>query len=199
MPRWRRDSIFGDGPRAPLDRNGRARFRFLVEAHHRAGRLTRAARDVALALLQRHGQDGRLDPSHATVAEDAACCERTVRRACEALHGLGLLRWVRRLLRDGPYVEQTSNAYELMPAGATVPAMRIGDGQNGRETRLKFDSPLLSPRGGERKTALKGVATALQRLGTALRGGSGEPSPEQMDAEARENAARQLRALGVGL
>jgi hypothetical protein len=44
---WRRDSVFGDGRRAPLDRNGRARFRFLIRAHRRARRLTRAGLDWA--------------------------------------------------------------------------------------------------------------------------------------------------------
>jgi hypothetical protein len=43
---WRRDSVFGDGPRVPLDRNGRARFRFLIHAHRGARRLTRAGLDV---------------------------------------------------------------------------------------------------------------------------------------------------------
>jgi hypothetical protein len=47
MPRWRKNSIFGDGPRVRLDRNGRARFRFLARAHRDAGRLT--ADDVAVA------------------------------------------------------------------------------------------------------------------------------------------------------
>ena len=46
MRRWRKDSIFGDGPRQPLDRNGRARFRFLVRMHRGANRL--AANDVAV-------------------------------------------------------------------------------------------------------------------------------------------------------
>jgi hypothetical protein len=73
---WRRDSVFGDGPRAPLDRNGRARFRFLIHAHRRARRLTRAGLD------QRLGENGRCDPSQATLAADAACCARTVQRAC---------------------------------------------------------------------------------------------------------------------
>jgi hypothetical protein len=49
--RWRSNSVFGDGPRAPLDRNARARFAYLLDAHHRAARLTRAARDVGRALL----------------------------------------------------------------------------------------------------------------------------------------------------
>jgi hypothetical protein len=54
------------------------------------------------------------------------------------MRDLGLLRWQRRIVRDGAYVEQTSNAYELTPAGAATPlpsgCTRIGDGQKGRQT-----------------------------------------------------------------
>jgi hypothetical protein len=137
---WRRDSVFGEGQRASLDRNGRARFRFLIHAHRRARRLTRAGLDVGEALVKRQGEDGRLDPSYATLAKDADCCARTVQRACDAMRGLGLLRWMRRLVRNGPYVEQTSNAYELTPASAaaTLPvgSTRLGDGQIGRRTNF---------------------------------------------------------------
>jgi hypothetical protein len=46
----------------------------------------------------------------------------------------------RRLMRNGPYVEQTSNAYELTPAStaATLPpgSTRLGDGQKGRQTNF---------------------------------------------------------------
>jgi hypothetical protein len=84
------------------------------------------------------GEDGRLDPSYAVLAQDADCRVRTVQRACDAIRDLGLLRWTRRLVRNGPYVEQTSNAYELTPAGAAAPppsgSTRIGDGQKGRRT-----------------------------------------------------------------
>jgi len=141
MPRlhprpWHRGSIFGDGPRAPLDRERRARFRFLLSAHHRAGRITRAARDVGEALVTRLGTDGRCDPAHATLAEDAGCCDRTVRRATATMRDLGLVRWTTRLVRADWRAEQTSNAYELMPSAA-APVPRCG-GQSVRET-LKVD------------------------------------------------------------
>ena len=51
MPKWRRDSIFGDGPRHPLDRNGRARFRFLARQHRASNRLTACDLDVAEVLV----------------------------------------------------------------------------------------------------------------------------------------------------
>jgi hypothetical protein len=137
---WHRGSLFGDGRRAPLDRNGRARFYYLLNAHMRARRLTRAGRDVGRAFLHRLDEDGRLDPSYAVLAQDADCSVRTVQRACDAMRALGLLRWTRRLVRNGPYVEQTSNAFELTPA--TVPvtlppnSTRLGDGQKGRPTNF---------------------------------------------------------------
>jgi hypothetical protein len=138
---WHRGSVFGDGPRVPLDRERRARFRFLLNAHHRGGRLTRAAKDVGDALLRRLSAEGRCDPSHDTLAADAACDARTVRRATVSLRALGLMRWTTRLVRVGWRAEQTSNAYELVPAIATPPAEmrapRCG-GQSVRET-LKVD------------------------------------------------------------
>ena len=138
---WHRGSIFGDGPRVPLDRERRARFRFLLNAHHCGGRITRAARDVGEALLRRLSAEGRCDPSHDTLAADAACDARTVRRATVSLRALGLVRWTTRLVRAGWRAEQTSNAYELVPSVATppagMPAPRCG-GQSVRET-LKVD------------------------------------------------------------
>ena len=130
---WHRGSLFGDGPRVPLDRERRARFRFLLSAHHSGGRITRAARDVGEALLRRLSGDGRCDPSHDTLAEDAACSARTVRRATASMRALGLVRWTTRLVRAGWRAEQTSNAYELVPSAA-APAPRCG-GQGVRETR----------------------------------------------------------------
>ena len=134
--RWRSGSVFGDGRRVPLDRERRARFRFLVDQHRRARRLTPTAELVGTALLKRLGVDGQCDPSHATLAADVGCSARTVGRATATMRDLGLLRWDQRLIRSGWRTEQTSNAYELVPAA--VPAMvlplpRCG-GQSGQET-----------------------------------------------------------------
>ena len=108
---WHRHSVFGPGRRRPLDREGRARFRYLLNTHHRARRLSRAIRDVGEALLRRLGTDGQCDPAQATLAQDAACCGRTVRRAISRLRDLGLLDWQLRLIRAGWRVEQTSSQY----------------------------------------------------------------------------------------
>jgi len=142
---WHRGSVFGDGYRRPLDREKRARFRYLLNAWHRGGRLTRAARDVGEALLRRLGTDGQCDPCHATLANDAGCCDRTVRRATSSMRDLGLLRWQTRLVRAGWRAEQTSNAYELVPALAAPPVLpraRCG-GQNVRESQNVLIQPLL--------------------------------------------------------
>ncbi len=114
--KWHRDSIFGTGPRLPLDRNARARFLFLAQLHRRPGRLSVAALGVAQYLIRLLGADGRLDPSHATLAALARVHIATVKRALRRLADLGLLRWQRRLVRDeatGWRTEQTSNAYVL--------------------------------------------------------------------------------------
>jgi len=142
---WHSGSDFQAGPRRPLDRNTRARWIWRVEAERRAGRLPALQADCARYLLKFLGQDGRLDPAHATIAEMAGASERTVRRALAALAACGLLRWVRRLVsvpwpqggRGARRVEQTSNAYEvLLPDPvATRPAIAFNSGgQNGRET-----------------------------------------------------------------
>lgn len=141
MPRshprpWHRGSLFGDGPRRRLDREQRARFRFLLRAHARVGRITPKAEWVGNALLKRLADDGRCDPSHDTLAADAACSARTVGRATVLMRALGLLRWQARLVRSSWRAEQTSNAYELVPT-ATQPGPRVAlacGGHAGRET-----------------------------------------------------------------
>jgi hypothetical protein len=102
----------------PLDRNQRARFHYLLNAHMRARRLTRAGRDIGRALLKRLGPDGRCDPSYRTLGKDSNCDEKTARRSADDLRDLGLIRWQRRLVRVGWRAQQTSNAYELL---TTVP------------------------------------------------------------------------------
>jgi helix-turn-helix protein len=135
---WHRGSLFGVGPRRPLDRNERARFRYLLDAHRRNRRLTPTGQLIGNALLKRVGEDGQCDPSQETLAEDVGCCARTVRRALVRIRELGLVYWQMRLVRVGWRAVQTSNAYELNPS-AEAPAC---GGQNGRETRfIRFSRP----------------------------------------------------------
>lgn len=139
--RWHQGSVFGPGRRRRLDRNGRARFRYLLRAHTRARRLAPKHEWVGEALVKRLGADGQCDPSYDTLAEDAGCSARTARRATARMWELGLLLWQKRLIRTEWRAEQTSNAYELLTgdellAPAAAPAISCG-GQTGRETLKK--------------------------------------------------------------
>lgn len=146
---WHRESVFGDGPRHPLNREERARFRYLLKCYRAARRITRATYDLGMALRERLSEaTGQCDPSHATLANDVDCSERTVRRRLADLKQLGLIRWVTRVVRVGWRTEQTSNAYELLPTLVIPPnpplrrkADRCG-GQNVRETKTFIDSRL---------------------------------------------------------
>src|SRR3954453_23748938 len=106
-------SIFGAGPRIPLDREHKARFRALLLLNPRPGRLTIAAAQVGRVLADMLGQDGRLDPSHATIAARACVSVATVIRALAQLRAFGFVTWVRRLVRTAWRAEQTSSAYVL--------------------------------------------------------------------------------------
>lgn len=161
---WHRGSLFGPGQRRLLDADARRAWRARAELERRAGRLTALYVVVGEALVRRLGVDGRCDPSHATLALDAACSERTVRRALAALRVVGLLSWEQRVVRrpwpeggrGATRAEQTSNAYELrMPGRAVEPRVRPVPtprpprcgGQGGRGTSSKaFSSvPDLDP------------------------------------------------------
>ena len=119
---WRRGSQFGDGPRRPLSADERRTWLARADGERRAGRLTALHVEIARALVRRLGVDGQCDPSHATLAGDAACDPSSVLRALKALRTVGLVAWERRLVRcpwpeGGPgatRAEQTSNAYELL-------------------------------------------------------------------------------------
>ena len=116
---WHRNSTFGDGPRVPLDRNGRARFAFLLRHHRQHGRLTADHREVGDVLLSALGADGQLDLAHATIAARAGCHVATVKRALGRLRALGLVQWTLRLVRDAASswrCEQASSAYVLVPS-----------------------------------------------------------------------------------
>ena len=85
----------------PRRRPRRVRIGLLNSLRRSCGsdRAHRAARDVGEALLRRLGPDGQCDPAQATLAQDAACCDRTVRRAITRMRDLGLLDWQLRLIR----------------------------------------------------------------------------------------------------
>lgn len=173
MPKWRRDSIFGNGPRAPLDRNGRARFKFLLRAHRSANRLTADHLKVGEVLESALGDDGRLDLAHATIAERALCHVATVKRALARLRELGLVSWVRRLVRGpdtGWRAEQTSNAYRLFDAPSLSLPQRIKSRFTGRAACASQQSaPLPAVSAEERAAAQAALAAVIERRRPCLR------------------------------
>jgi DNA-binding GntR family transcriptional regulator len=82
--------------------------------YFRAGKLTRAGRDVLLQLLP-YGPNAF--PSHQTLAERANCCVRTVQRALQRGRDLGLISWVERRVRAGWRWVRTSNRYSFHTTG----------------------------------------------------------------------------------
>ena len=112
--KWHRNSIFGDGPRVRLDRDQRAQWKAKLQLQRRPGRLTIGTADVGRALCNMLGNDGRLDPSHATIAIRSGVHISTVKRALEQLAEFGFLSWTRRLIRRAWRCEQTTSAYVLM-------------------------------------------------------------------------------------
>ncbi|WP_420608374.1 hypothetical protein [Novosphingopyxis sp.] len=113
MPCWHSDSIFGDGPRTPLDRERRAVWRARIKLARRPGGLTLGAAAVAGVLLELLGADGRLDPTHETIAKLAHVSVSTVGRALDQLQAFGFLDWARRLVRGPAGARQTSSAFRL--------------------------------------------------------------------------------------
>lgn len=131
---WHAGSLFTGAPRVPFTREQRRIWSARLELHRRARAITSLHAEVGRALLRRLGEDGRLDPAHDTLADDAGCCPRTVREALRRLNRLGLVSWLRRLVRTRQGVRQTSNAYGLRLG--TAPVTVRCEGRTCRETRL---------------------------------------------------------------
>jgi hypothetical protein len=91
-----------------------------VWLEYRAGNLTRAARDVLLTLRTFRGPGGVAWPSHATLADRARCCTRTVQRALQAAQSLGLVWWAERRVRAGWRWLQSSNLYRFAAPNGPV-------------------------------------------------------------------------------
>jgi hypothetical protein len=137
---YRAGSIFGEGIRHPLDRERRSQWKARLAMHERAGRITSDHEKIGLAMLRRLGQDGRLDPSHTTIANDCGKAASTVQRALKRLAACGLLGWLRRIVRDGNRVVQTSNAYLLTLGNPpSFPENRC-EARTDRQTRKDRDS-----------------------------------------------------------
>ena len=105
-------------------------------------KITRTDVDVLEAYFRSLKATGEWTPSWEKVAENAACCVRSVGRALKRLKHHGLLNWIARSRRTGndgefaPQREQTSHAYFLdfrkgMAAGVYHRFLQL------RENRLK--------------------------------------------------------------
>jgi hypothetical protein len=151
--------VYGTGERRSLDRNEKARFRYLVHAHTNAWngrkrRLERSAREIADALLDfLNSGSGQCDPPKEQLAAKAKVSEKTVERRLDDMRRLGLLRWQRRIERRGWRAEQISNAYVLCPDVPEPPPL----------PRASFQKPILESSPGF--TAKLTVAADVQQLG----------------------------------
>jgi helix-turn-helix protein len=106
--RPRREKLFGDGPRVPLDREAKVRITRLAEALSKrtergrhygllTGKFVRVLR--ALLWLIHDGRSGQCNPAYETIAAKADCARSTVYEAIRALEAAGILSWVNRLTR----------------------------------------------------------------------------------------------------
>jgi hypothetical protein len=143
----------------------------LVCRAHRDGHLTRHYRDVLLELHGYRGTGGIAWPAHATLAERAECCVRTVQRALEVARELGLVSWTARRLRAGWRSLRSSNAYRLERPQQALEAV---PGRRRPYVRLA--------RQGSVRAILAGLGASSHTAGLFVRGGQREEqgrAPEQ--------------------
>ena len=138
----------------------------------RAGNLTRADRDVLLTLHTYRGTGGAAWPSHATLAERANCCTKTVQRALRQARELDLVHWAERRVRAGWRWLRTSNLYRfVMPEGPVRPP-----------TTPPRRAPLTDIAAGEGRASKKEALDELLRAAAA--------APDLLAARRRAMAAR---------
>lgn len=137
----------------------RQRWQSRIWREYRAFNLQPLWRDVLLTLATYSGQDGTAWPAHATLAERARCCVRTVQRALQAGRRLGLVDWTERRVKAAWRWLRVSNAYALiLPANPVQPgirARRATTGLRGREGEKQQD--LEARRSAVRQLQLLGV------------------------------------------
>lgn len=138
--RVRAKSEFREAPPHQLDREQRARLRFLFNSMGRGmwharkcgkhrGAITRTGKDVMGALLFLAERYPRLFPSLLRLASLAQCCKQSVVAALAMLERLGWLTRHRRVRRRasafGPEMVQDTNAYELHVPGNKLGVMAL--------------------------------------------------------------------------
>ena len=185
--RPRREKVFGDGPRLPLDRNAKVQIMHLARAlKHRTekgkhyGRLTGKFVDVlqALVWLIHDSRSGQCNPAYETIADKAHCARSTVAEALVALEAAGILSWTQRIRRVrereldlfGRWVwcwrvVRTSNAYLFHD-----PKPAVAQGKSSKsefptgpmnDLKIKPNSPAPSPDNFLSGAIDKDLATAL--------------------------------------
>lgn len=141
--RLRREKVFCNEPRVPLDREAKVRITRLAEAlsyrtekgkHYGVltGKFIRVLR--AMLWLIHDGRSGQCNPSYETIADKANCARSTVYEAIRALEACGILNWVNRIKRVREReidlfgravwvwrVVRTSNAYTFRDPKAALP------------------------------------------------------------------------------
>jgi hypothetical protein len=130
-----------------------------VWTEYRAGNLTRSARDVLLTLHTFRGTGGHCWPSHATLADRAKCCTRTVQRALQHAQCLGLVDWAERRVKAGWRWLQSSNLYRFLSREAPV--------QPGMQPPRKARAALTDSVPGEVRVSKKAALGELLREATA--------------------------------
>jgi DNA-binding IclR family transcriptional regulator len=168
--RWRKDSEFGPGMRLPMDREQRAVWRARLRLWRRPRGLTLGAVAVGQALLGLLGQDGRLDPSVATLAALARVSAGTAHDALRRLREAGFVIWVRRLTRVGWQAHQISNSYALtVPGVENRPLAHDSRKQRGVHSNLIQKRPIGVRQQDEE--ARESAIRQLQALGMPLPAG----------------------------
>jgi DNA-binding transcriptional MocR family regulator len=134
---------------------------------YRAGNLTRAARDVLLTLHSFRGHGGAAWPSHATLADRARCCTRTVQRALAQAQGLGLVSWAERHVRAGWRWLRTSNLYRfVVPEGVPISRSRLPT-LISRSAGLPVPTTGLNAAGGESQNKKEALEELLRAAAAA--------------------------------
>ena len=136
-----------------------------------AGNLTRAYRDVLLALGRFDACRFGIFPSHEFLARRARCSVRTVQRALEAARALGLVEWAAQRVRASWRLLRASNRYVLkLPTGPMRSMLAQpgphGPGNRGRATTGQAGRGVTQP---ITKTARERSSGALHAMLEAAR------------------------------
>jgi hypothetical protein len=190
-PVWR-ESVAGEVRFAPMTRRNAYRLYNRALAFERAtrargrqdGKLGRNGLAILRALIFRflNFRTGRLDPSYAAIAREAAISERSVGRGLVALKAAGVLTWLRRCYGEAVngiwQLIQETNAYGLQS-----------------EANWKGWTPIPDSPPPEHWGAPDHVSGALEAAGDAVREGRDDRIAEAFELEPADRLAAQLASF----